>query len=138
MELVIAIGIVAIVASALVTAVTSSLRYSQAIRTRSQGVKLAQEGVELARTLRDTSTWDVFETYAATGSWCLNAAGVWSPDTSSGNCPTAAGSDFWRRVLFTWNTVSTPNRMEVIVTVSWGERNNASTVNLQTYFTEWK
>lgn len=138
MELVIAIGVVAIVASALAAAVTSSLRYGQASRFRSRAVKLAQEGIELARTLRDTSTWSTFEGYATTGtgSWCLSDVGVWTQDTSGGDCPITEGSTFWRSVAFTWNAIE--NRMEILVTVSWGERNSASTVNLHTYLTRWK
>ena len=135
LELVIAIGVVAIVITALVAAVTSSLRYSQATRLRSRGVKYAQEGLELARKLRDISTWDVFQEYAVGGgAWCLDESGVWSVDASGGACPLSASNNFWRAVHFVWNDPT----MDVTVTVSWGERNVPSTVELKTYFTHWK
>ena len=135
LELVVAIGVVAVVLTALVAAVTASLRYSQATRLRSRGVKYAQEGLELSRKLRDISTWDVFQAYGdGSGSWCLDALGVWTVDASSGSCPFSAGDDFWRRVTYVWNDP----RMEVTVTVTWGERTVSSTVELKTYFTQWK
>lgn len=135
LELVIAIGVVAIVMTALVAAVTASLRYSQATRLRSRGVKYAQEGLELTRKLRDINIWDTFQAYSnGTGRWCLDELGVWTIDDASGICPISTGSNYWRRVNFVWNDP----RMEVTVTVSWGERTTPSTVELKTYFTQWK
>ena len=135
LELVVAIGVVAIVITALVAAVTASLRYSQATRLRSRGVKYAQEGLELARKLRDISTWDVFQTYAnGAGNWCLDESGVWTIDASGGECPLSASNNFWRAIHFAW----TDPTMDVTVTVNWGERNVPSTVVLKTYFTHWK
>lgn len=131
----VAIGVVAIVMTALVSAVTASLRYSQATRLRSRGVKYAQEGLELTRKLRDINIWTIFQAYSdGTGRWCLNEIGAWTVDDASGVCPLNAGSNYWRRVSFVWNDP----RMEVTVTVSWGERTTPSTVELKTYFTKWK
>lgn len=135
LELVVAIGVVAIVITALVTAVTASLRYSQATQLRSRGVKFAQEGLELTRKLRDINTWNIFQAYSdGNGSWCLDELGTWTVDGADGNCPLSTGNDFWRRIHFVWNDPV----MEVTVTVSWGERTTSSTVELNTYFTEWK
>lgn len=135
LELVVATGVVAIVITALVTAVTASLRYSQATRLRSHGVKFAQEGLELTRKVRDLNTWDVFQAYSdGLGSWCLDELGAWSADLGSGSCPLSAGNNFWRRVHFVWNDPV----MEVTVTVSWGERTISSTMELKTHFTQWK
>jgi type II secretory pathway pseudopilin PulG len=140
LELVVALGIVALVLTGLIAAVTSSLRYGQASRFRSRGVKYAQEGIEIVRKLRDTTTWDAFVAYSGSGtsSWCLDEGGVWSEDSGIG-CPIAAGSQFWRTIIFTWNT-SNPGseRMEVTSDVSWADRSAPSTVTLETYFTQWK
>lgn len=135
LELVVAIGVVAIVITALVAAVTASLRYSQSTRLRSRGVKYAQEGLELSRKLRDTNTWSTFDSYAnGSGSWCLDENGAWVVDTASGNCPVSVGNNFWRRVHFVRNDPI----MEVTVSVSWGERNTPSSIELKTHFTQWK
>jgi len=135
LELVIALGVVALVLTGLIAAVTSSLRYGQASRFRSQGVKYAQEGIELTRNLRDTSTWDVFMTYSGTGtaSWCLDSSGAWSVDGGSG-CLMEAGSPFWRTITFTW----TDPVMAVTSQVSWGEHVTPTNVTLSTYFSQWK
>ncbi len=135
LELVVALGIVALVLTGLISAVTSSLRYGEASSFRSRGVKYAQEGIEVARNLRDTVSWDTFVVKSGSGtkSWCLDAAGVWAEDVGSG-CPIAAGSTFWRTVTFTWQDPL----MEIESEVSWGERTVPSVVTLLTYFTQWK
>lgn len=135
-ELIVVVGVVGIVVMALISAVTASLRFSETSRLRSKGVKYAQEGIELARKLRDSSPWQDFLGYSGSGSasWCLNSSGVWSPDSGTGECPMEAGSTFWRNVKFTWNDPL----MTVAVTVSWGERNTLSTVKLETNLTQWR
>ncbi len=138
LELIVVIAVVAIVLTALVAAVTAALRYGQASRFRSQGVKLAQEGLEIVRKERDTDDWTTFAAYASTngGRWCLPDTGLLTADDGSGTCPVTAGETFWRLITFTWN--GTDERMEIISRVSWGERNTQSTVMLETYLTQWK
>lgn len=135
LELVLALGVIAVVLTGLVSAVTSSLRYSQSSQLRSRGVKYAQEGLELARKLRDSNTWDIFAAYSGSGSssWCLSESGVWSPNGGSG-CPIASGSTFWRTVTFTWNDPI----MDVVSEVSWADRLASSTVSFRTYFSQWR
>lgn len=135
LELVVALGVVALVLTALVAAATASLRFEQAGRFRGLGVKYAQEGIELTRKLRDSGTWNDFMSYSGTGTerWCLSATAVWSLDTGDG-CPLAGGSPFWRSVIFVWQDPI----MEVTSEVSWGERVAPTVVTLVTNFTQWK
>jgi len=135
LELILALGVIAIVLTGLVSAVTSSLRYSQSSQLRSRGVKYAQEGLELVRKLRDSNTWDVFLTYSGAGtkSWCLSETGVWSSNGGSG-CPIVSGSTFWRILTFTWSDPL----MDVTSEVSWADRTLSSTVSFRTYFSQWK
>lgn len=134
LEIVVALGVIAVVLTGLVTAVTASLRYSQVSKYRSQGVKFAQEGIELARKLRDTSPWAEFSVFSSgTGEWCLNEAGSWSASDGSG-CPIVAGSTFWRTVTFVLNG----SVMDVTSEVSWGDRSTSSTVTLRTYLSDWR
>lgn len=135
-ELVVAIGVVAMVLMALISAVTASLRYGQVSRNRSVAVKLAQEGMELSRKLRDESGWSTFLTYASvnSGRWCLDLSGQFSQADSNGICPVSAENPFWRLLTFQFSDPT----MTVDVSVSWGERNALSTVQLRTNFTEWK
>lgn len=135
LELVIAVGVVAVVITALISAVTASLRYSQATRLRSRGVKYAQEAIELTRKLRDTGAWDAFMAYSdGDGSWCLDELGVWTDDDGSGTCPISGVSNFWRNVRFVWSDPT----MEVTARVSWADRSTPTTVELKTNFTQWK
>lgn len=135
-ELVVAIGVVAAVLVALVSAVTSSLRYAQASRHRSIALKLAQEGMELTRRLRDTNGWSVFMTYATTnaGKWCVDVSGAFTESDGTGTCPLSAESPYWRLITFSF----TDPAMNVTAAVSWGERTTQSTVLLTTHFTQWK
>ncbi len=135
LELVLALGVIAVVLTGLVSAVTASLRYSQSSQLRSRGVKYAQEGLELARKLRDSSAWDTFQAYSGSGTmdWCLSESGVWTASTGDG-CPIVSGSTFWRTVTFTW----TDPLMDVTSAVSWADRAAPSTVSFRTYFSQWK
>ena len=134
-EIIISVAVIAVILTALVSAVTAALRYGQASRNRSRAVKYAQEGLELARALRDTAGWDLFLTYSGSGTkrWCVDESGVWTADSGNG-CPIASGSPFGRTVDITWNTPL----MSVDVAVAWGEKDASSTIHLQTYFTKWK
>jgi Tfp pilus assembly protein PilV len=134
LELVVAIGVVAVIVTGLVNAVTSSLRFGQASRDRSQAVKLAQEGIELARSERDSSIWTDFLTFsgADTETWCLNESGSWSLAPSDNNCPVTPQSRFWRYVTFDWNDPI----MEVNSEVSWGDRSETNTVFFETFLSE--
>ena len=137
LELVIALGVVAVVITALVSAVTASLRYGQSTRFRSRAVKFAQEGVELTRKIRDEQPWSTFFAYTAgDGRWCLDSSGVWTDDDGNGTCPIASGDNFWRSVHFLWDPIA--SSMIVTARVSWGDRGIPSTVELVTYFTQWK
>lgn len=134
LEIVVALGVIAVVLTGLVTAATASLRYGQASKFRSQGVKFAQEGLELTRKLRDTSLWTDFLVYSdGSGQWCLDQAGNWTVSGGTG-CPIVSGSTFWRTVTFTVNG----SVMDVTSEVSWGERNPSSTVTLRTFYSDWR
>lgn len=136
LEIVFAVGVVAIIITALVVAGTSSLRYGQESRLRSAGVKYAQGALELAREIRDTHTWDVFLAYSGTGSqtWCVDAAGAWTQDDGSGCDQIETGSPFSRSVTFTWNDPL----MSVVSRVSWRAGSTELSTQLQTYLTQWR
>lgn len=136
LELVIAIGVVAIIITGLVIAATSSLRYGQESRLRSTAVKYAQEGLELARQIRDTQSSDTFLSYSGIGTqvWCLDHAATWTKDTGTGCPPIATGSPFVRSVTFTWNNPI----MSVTSKVSWSLGDTQTSTQLQTYLTQWR
>lgn len=138
LEVVVVIAVVAIVLTALVSSVTAALRYGQSSQNRSRAVKLAQEGLEISRKLRDSTGWAALydKSQQFSGRWCLAENGDFTGDSGSGACPISNGSSLWRLMSYSWNTAE--SRLEVTATVSWGLRNDQSTVQLKTYLTEWK
>lgn len=136
LEVVIAIGVIAVLVMGLVVAATSSLRYSQESRLRSSAVKYAQEAIELAREIRDSSTWTVFAQYSGSGTktWCIDSDGAWTQDSGTGCGPIAPGSQFSRSVMFTWNDPL----MQVVSTVSWISGGQTLSTELHTNFTQWQ
>ncbi len=136
LELVIAIGVVAIVVTGLVVAATSSLRYGQESRTRTLAVSYAQEGLELARQIRDTQSSAAFIAYSGSGTkdWCLNQADAWAQDDGSGCGPIVSGSPYTRTVTFTWDGTT----MTVLSSVSWVLGGTQASTQLKTYLTLWR
>lgn len=131
-EAVVVVGVVVMLVTGLIAATTVSLRSVQSGRVRSQAVSLAQEGIEIARGIRDDS-WNDFDSYV--GTYCLGedreltaAAGSCLP-----NITTADGS-LTRSISFDWQNP----KMVVTLTVSYPEGEGTRTVDLTTYFTQWK
>ncbi len=82
MELVVVIAVIIIVVSALTFATIASLRNASFSQNQAQATKLAQEGVEKLRSLRDRDT---------------SGTGIWSTSTSCSSsvpatCPTTLSS----------------------------------------------
>jgi len=128
-EIIIVFGIAFLLLAGLVTGVTLSIKNVQFARNKSQAVKYAQEGLEIARSLRDQD-WTSFT--AKTGILCLNKAGSWS----SGSCVKNIDNFFTRSVDFKWNV--TFDQAEVTVIVSWTEGNLTHQSQLVSYLTKWR
>ncbi len=135
-EAVVVIGIVILLVTGLIAGTTSSLKATQSSRARSKAVKYAQEGLELARTLRDQG-WATFE--AKVGTWCIGQDNVW-PVTPSASC--ASNITDQENNVFTRGVTITPDapnqRVVVVADVSWIEGSQTRTTQLKTYFTRWR
>lgn len=134
LEAVVAVGLVIVIATALISATTTGLKASQSGKLRSKAVVLAQDGLELTRKLRD-SDWDVFQGKgtAVGKAWCLNSLGQWD-DIAPNPCPYDLEDIHARTITFTWNG----SRMKIDSVVSWNERSQVKDVTLTTYFTDWR
>ena len=128
-EIIVVVGVVVLLVTGLVIGTTASLRIGESGKTRSQAVKLAQEGIELARTVRDTR-WATFA--SMNGTYCLADTNAWTPMT--GSCPVNIGTTFTRSVDFTF----VDPRVTAEVTVSWQDSSGTKQTSLKTYFTQWK
>lgn len=136
-EVVVAIGVVVLLVTGLIIGTSVTLKASQYGKARSQAAQYAQEAVEMARALRDSS-WTTFFSYSGT-SQCLSKTGEWT--TMSVSCPFDIDAMYARTVTFTWRddlSVTNDERMKVDVVVSWTDGAKAYTAPLTTYFTQWK
>lgn len=129
-EVVIAIGVVALLVTGLVVGTTAALKSSRLGRLRSGANKYAQEGVELTRDLRDAG-WISFQ--ARNGLYCLAQDNIF-PAAPSGSCTINIDSIYTRSILFAWNDP----RMQVTATVSWSDGTVTHQSQLITYFTRWQ
>ncbi len=146
-EILIAIGIIAIIISSLLGVVVFSLKLSASIKETTTADALAQEIVEAVRNFRDGTDWD------SDGLGILNTGSAYYPE-KSGDTPPAwmlvEGEEvingFVRKVVFVDvmrdandNIVESggtndPDTRKIIATVSWESKK----VEIITYFTNWK
>lgn len=130
LEVVAAVTVAGMLVMGLVAGLTWALKVSRDARARSRANKFSQEALELVRRERD-SNWTAF--YARRGlSYCMDASG--SQTLKSGTCPTNLDGNTYSRTLdYSWLTA--PDRMQVIVSVTWGTQASSKLV---TEFTKWR
>ena len=131
-EAVVVVGVVVLLVTGLIAGTTASLRSAQSGRTRTKAVSLAQEGMEVVRSIRDEN-WITFVAFS--GSYCLGESHDLTPAT--GVCPqniTTPEGTLARGVSFDWQDP----KMIVTTTVSYTEGERTRDVTLTTYFTQWK
>ncbi len=130
-EIVVSLGIVLLLIVGLIVATTAAVHTSEQGRMRSLAVQYTQEGLELARQLRD-SDWSAFA--SRNGLWCLDGANTWTPGSIS--CPVNITNTFSRGVTFTWNAGA--SRMELTSTVVWQDSGTSRQSQITTYLTQWR
>ena len=120
LEVIIAMTISIILISGLVLATTTSIRNSQFAKSQTLATKFAQEAMEKVRAYRDQNTWATF----------------------TGGCtpynPGAVPAQFTR--IKTCSLLD-PDKMQVIVTVSWTDPMGTHKSELTSYFSNqslWK
>ncbi len=131
LEVVVTIGVVALLVTGLVAATTNSVGKTRGSRVRSQAIAYAQQGIELARKDRDTASAGFF---TKSGLYCLGDDKLF---TAAATCTPNVSSNFYTRTAqFAWQAAQSV--MKVTVTVSWQEGSQVQSANLVTYFSQWK
>lgn len=130
-EVVIVVGIVLIIISVLVSGTVTSLKSSNFSAQKSQSIKFAQEGIELARLERDKS-WSTFYDKRNIV-WCVDQANVW---TAGPGCTPNINNVFIRSIEFQWD--ASGQYMDVTSTVQWKDGSSLRQSELKTNLTEWK
>jgi type II secretory pathway pseudopilin PulG len=126
-EAIIAIGVFAIVSSAIMTSIASQLAAAQSSRETAMATSYAEEGIEAARTIRDTG-WDALATGAHGVVW-TDGAWVFSGTSDSSN-------GYQRTV--TVSQIDERNR-SVAVDISWHPSSlRTRTLSLSTVLTDWR
>lgn len=143
-EVIIALGLVAMIITAVVGLATSTVRNSTFSKDNSVVTKYAQEAIEWIRQQRDTEDWATFVTHTTrvhlgTLSWTVTN-------------DTVSGTSYSRTVAFTcerYDVVSgtkttlvcpdtTTNSVGVKVTVTWADGQGVHSVSVPTTLTSWK
>jgi len=112
MEVLVALGIIAVVATALSGVVITSMGNARFSKDQSLATQYAQEGMETVRSLRD-SNYTGFQNIAS-GTYCLAKNSV----TLTANCFSANFDTFLRKVTITQSSCSA-NVARVEVSVAW-------------------
>ncbi|MDP3696477.1 MAG: prepilin-type N-terminal cleavage/methylation domain-containing protein [Candidatus Taylorbacteria bacterium] len=144
--------------------VSSSVRIAALIENNLIAANLAQEGVEIIRSLRDANWFAVparsFDNGLVIGSvgqwrvewntnWATNppqAAGTNPPlklDSVTGtytyaSCPTCADTGFKRHVTVTKTTDPCGCKLIVVSRVDWTQHRSTRTINVESHLFDWK
>lgn len=136
-EVTIAVSVVLLIITGLISGTSASLRTSQFNRSRSIAVKYAQEAMERARVLRDNG-WTTFQSYGSgTGKvWCLDGNGNWLEVAAVCDSNAYIDGTFARTVTFLWDAIN--ERMQISVAVSWKDTDRDHSVTLLSLLTQWR
>jgi len=149
-EILVVVGVIAIIISSLLGVVVFSLKLSVSVKETTTADALAQEVIEAVRNFRDGTEWD------SGGLGALNTGSAYYPEKSGGTPPAwmlVEGEEtidsFVRKVIFErasrdpgTNIIEDvysfgnddPDTVKVIATVSWENKK----VEIITYFTNWR
>ncbi len=116
-EVLIALGVVAVIVSSIAALITTSLSNAQFGRNQNQASVYGQEGMELVRRIRD-SDYPTFTTY--TGTYCV-AKDQTTLGVASGSCTTPNIDTLFIRSIQIEQGGCGVNLARVIVSVSWND-----------------
>jgi hypothetical protein len=134
-EAVVAVAVVILLVTGLVSATTSALRSNQMSKTRTQALQYAKEGLEIVRIVKDTTWSDIPE---GSQTFCLSKNQQTLGSPVSGDCPMDIDNMFSRSLSFSQDATCTdPTCRIVISTVSWME-NEKRSVTLTSFITNWR
>jgi len=143
-ELVVAIGISALIIVVLVSLTSNALQNAAFAKNETLAGNYAQEATEWLRGQRDSNT-TVFETKVAESfgvAKCFNTL-TWSgPVAACGSGETITDTPFVRQITFISKDVVvglvTKTIVEASVTVSWTDSKGLHEVTNATYFSDWR
>lgn len=141
-ELILAIGISALIIVGMVSLVNNSLQNSVFSKNQAEASQYAESATEWLRGQRDNNI-TTFITHATTPplSWCLIDSSLtdtsWNTHNTCGST-TITGTIFIREVDFVHTVVSGKDVYTANLTVKWTDSKGTHTVNNSTAFTDWR
>ena len=133
-ESVVAIGLAAVVVTAIVGSVVTSLASSTSAKSRTTATRYAEEGIESARLTRDSLSWSSF--FGLVNSSVYHVGSDFKLTTSTDTNI----SSLYTRAISLANISNPPgsnDKVQVTVTVTWNDRGKTETVTLVSYLTKW-
>ena len=129
-EVIIVIAIVIILTTGIIAGTTTTLGANNASRLHTNGLQYAQEGIEIARNIRDKG-WDEFAPLGdPEHKYCVGSDHVFQ--LATGDCPTNINNTPYARsiILKLTNNPDGYSSMNVDVIVDWGANNVTLTTDL--------
>lgn len=141
-ELVVAVGVVALIVMSVVSLVSNSIQNSSFSKNQSLAARYAEEGTEWLRQQRDTDIDNFFKkVQTAPFTWCLNQEPLTDlASTSHSACGSTVinQTPFIREVKFTITTPSGKTIAIADVKVSWQDAKGTHSVLNSTQFADWR
>ena len=140
-EVLVALSLAVLAISALVSVTMTSVKNAQFSKNQIQAEKYAQEGMEWVRLQKEKNTWAVFSD-TTVKTFCINSLPTDWITKNIGLCGASiiTGTIFSRELDLSQTTgcpPSTPNPINVKVTVKWKDSKDHQTVR-ETCFTNWE
>lgn len=139
LEVLLALGVAIIIIVSLSALAVYGLRNAQHGKNVETATRLAGQGAEQVRTVRDRQSWQVFRTYPVnscfqveTSNWTLQQAGC-------GGVPLLNEfSNFLREIRLTDATTGAGEGRKITVTVFWTDTAGTNQINTDTILTQWQ
>jgi Tfp pilus assembly protein PilV len=136
-ELLVAVFVIALTLTALVSLVTSAVGNTTFSRERTQASKFTQAAVEWLRAQRDDD-WGAFKGKGNPSgiTYCLRDL-AWN----TGSCSSSQAlqdTNLFREATIIYNSASNPDSVEARVVTSWVDSNGTHESRVTTYFTNWR
>lgn len=135
-EVVIALGISAIVVAALVGLTATSIRNATFSKNKTLAGRMAEEATEWLRGQRDQDVAG-FIANSQTSVWCLSTLGWSNPGTCTAG-DEIAGTQFMRELAFSEDAGIPEIIIEADVRVWWNDSQGEHEVRSATNFTDWR
>ena len=140
-EVIIAVGIVALVLITIVSVITVSIRDTVLAKSKVLGTRYAQEGMEFFRRERNSLGWETFvstiQAHGAVVTYCLPSSAITQtlPSLAVGVCNNTQFADpknvFQRAGVA---TIASPTQVNISVTVSWKDNSLSQTAQVAETF----